>query len=118
MLISTVFLAALSLLLGDLGTLPLGLVVAYVTTAYTVTATAYLTGLRTNSYLFDPRVLGKFSGLSVPPLCAMVILSLSYSSDPLVAGALILFTCTLMALATLVMYRRIGERWGRATFGF
>jgi len=118
LLTSTVFLAALSLLLGDLGTLPLGLVVAYVTTAYTVTATAYLTGLRTNSYLFDPRVLGKFSGLSVPPLCAMVILSLSYSSDPFVAGALILFTCTLMALATLVMYRRIGERWGRATFGF
>lgn len=118
LLTSTVFLIALSFLLGDLETLPLGLVVAYVTTAYTVTATAFLTGLRTNSYLFDPRVLGKFSASSVPPLCALVILSLGYHSNPVLAGTLILLVCALMALATMIMYRRIGERWGRATFGF
>jgi hypothetical protein len=118
LLTSTVFLSLLGLLLGDLGTLPLGLLVAYVTTAYTVTATAYLTGLRTNSYLFDPRVLGRFSGLIVPPLCALVVLSLSYSSGPMVAVSMILLVCGAMAVATLAMYRRIGKRWDRATFGF
>jgi len=115
-LTSTAFLFALSLLLGQLGTLPLGLLVAYVTTAYTVTATAYLTGLRTNSYLFDPRVLAKFSALSIPPLCALVILSLSYSTHVILALTLIMAICGVLAFATLVMYRRIGRRWGRATF--
>ena len=116
LLTSTAFLTVLSLLLGQLSTLPLGLAVAYVTTAYTVTATAYLTGLRTNSYLFDPRVLGKFSGLNIPPLCLLVILSLSYSSDSYLVSGLILAVCGLMALAALVMYRRIGRRWDRAAF--
>jgi len=116
LLTSTAFLTVLSLLLGQLSTLPLGLAVAYVTTAYTVTATAYLTGLRTNSYLFDPRVLGKFSGLNIPPLCLLVILSLSYSSDSYLVSGLILAICGLMALAALVMYRRIGKRWDRAAF--
>jgi len=118
LLTSTAFLVLLGFLLGDLGTLALGLLVAYATTAYTVTATAYLTGLRTNSYLFDPRVLGKFSGLIVPPLCALVVLSLSYSRGPVVAGALIVAICAIMALGTVFLYRRIGKRWGRATFGF
>jgi len=115
---STVFLVVLSLLLGQLGTFPLGLVVAYVTTAYTVTSTAYLTGLRTNSYLFDPRVLAKFSGLSIPPLCALVILSLSYSRDATMVGALVLLICGVLALVTVAMYRRIGKRWDRETFVF
>ncbi len=115
---STAFLAVLSLLFGQWGSLPLGLVVAYVTTAYTVTATAYLTGLRTNSSLFDPRVLARFSGLSVPPLCALVILSLNYSSNAVMAGALILLVCGVLVLVTLTMYRRIEKRWGRAMFGF
>lgn len=115
---STAFLSLLSFLLGEAGTLPLGLLVAYVTTAYTVTATAYLTGLRTNSYLFDPRVLGKFSGTIIPPLCALVILSLSYSDSPFLSGSLIMLVCAGMALATVLMYRGIGKRWDRATFGF
>ncbi len=115
---SSAFLVALSLLLGELGTLPLGLVVAYITTAYTVTATAYLTGLRTNSYLFDPRVLARFCGLSIPPLCALVILSLSYSVNTVLAVVLILAICGVLALATLAMYGRIGRRWARTAFSF
>ncbi len=117
-LTSTAFLVALSLLLGQLGTLPLGLLVAYATTAYTVTATAYLTGLRTNSYLFDPRVLAKFSGLSVPPLCALVFLSLSYSSDAPLVGVLVIVVCGILALLTFAMNRRAGTRWAKAAFAF
>ena len=97
LLTSTVFLVVLGLLLGQLGTFLLGfLTVAYVTTAYTVTVTAYLTGLRTNSYLFDPKVLAKFSGLSVPPLCALVILSFMYSGHATLAGAFVLVVCTVL----------------------
>ena len=69
-------------------------------------------------YLFDPRVLGKFSGTIIPPLCALVILSLSYSDSPFLSGSLIMLVCAGMALATVLMYRGIGKRWDRATFGF
>ncbi len=118
LLTSTVFLVVLGLLLGQLGTFLMGLIVAYVTTAYTVTVTAYLTGLRTNSYLFDPKVLAKFSGLSVPPLCALVILSFMYSGHATLAGAFVLVVCTVLVLIMLALYRRIGKRWDRATFVF
>jgi len=113
---STVFLIALGAMMGQLGTLPLGLVVGYVTTAYTVTSTAYLTGLRTNSYLFDPAVLAKFSGLSIPPLVALVIMSLSFWMDPLVVSILVLAVCGVLALVTYLLYRRIDARWGRESF--
>lgn len=97
--------------------LPAALPVAYATTAYTVAATAYLTGLRTNSYLFDPRVLGRFSVMIIPPLIFLVILSFSYAGNslalPLTWGA-----CALLALAAWYFYRKIEGRWTRSSFVF
>lgn len=116
--LSTVFLSALSVLMGQTGTLWIGLLVAYATTAYTVTSTAYLTGLRTNSYLFDPKVLGKFSGLSIPPLIALVLLSLSYSLNALLVPIIVLAVCGILAAITIVLYRKIDKRWGRENFVF
>jgi hypothetical protein len=116
--LSTIFLAILSVSMGQISTLLIGLLVAYATTAYTVTSTAYLTGLRTNSYLFDPRVLGKFSGLSIPPLIALVLLSLSYSLDAVLVPVIILLVCSILAVITFIMYRKIEGRWGRETFVF
>jgi hypothetical protein len=113
--LSTGALILLSLFLGEMTMLAAALPVAYATTAYTVAATAYLTGLRTNSYLFDPRVLGKFSVMVIPPLVLLVILSFSYANSTLVLP-LIWALCALLALAAWFFYRRIEGRWGRASF--
>jgi hypothetical protein len=96
----------------------ISLLVAYSTTSYTVASTAYLTGLRTNSYLFDPKTLGKFAAIVIPPLIIITILSLNFNSDRLVSGAIILAISGVLALATVLVYRRIEARWGKESFIF
>lgn len=114
---STVFLAGLSLLQSELGLLAIGLVVAYATTIYTVTSTAYLTGLRTNSYLFDPGILARFAGIVVPPLIALTILSFRFKEDAAVSMAAILVLCAILVAVSVILYRRIDGRWRKASFG-
>ena len=115
---STVFLVALSILQSELEMLGVGLAVAYSTTLYTVTSTAYLTGLRTNSYLFDPRVLAKFASVVVPPLIALTILSFRFEEDPAVSTVTIVAICGALLAASVVLYRRIDPRWRGSTFAF
>jgi hypothetical protein len=114
--ISTVFLAALALARDELGMLPVALLVGYATTAYTVCATAYLTGLRTNSYLFDPRILARFSLLCIPPPIALVILSFGYDGGPLTSSMAIGAVCAALLALSAFLYRRIEARWGRSSF--
>ena len=116
--LSTVFLLALGLARNELNLLPLALLVGYSSTAYTVCGTAYLTGLRTNSYLFDPTVLAKFAAVSVPPLCALVLLSFSYPNDSSFIGPVIVGVSLLQALAAYLLYGRIEQKWGRESFTF
>lgn len=115
---STVFIVGLSILQSELDMLGLGLTVAYSTTFYTVTSTAYLTGLRTNSYLFDPRVLAKFGGVVIPPLIALTILSFRFTDDRLVSTAVILGIGAALVAATVLLYRGIDKRWSRESFTF
>ena len=115
---STVFLIGLSVLQSELDMLGIGLIVAYSTTFYTVTSTAYLTGLRTNSYLFDPRVLAKFAGVVIPPLIALTILSFGFTSDRLVSTVVILSISSALVAATVILYRGIDRRWSRESFAF
>lgn len=116
--ISTAFLIVLGIMQSELELLWIALVVAYSTTAYTVTSTAYLTGLRTNSYLFDPKILGKFSAVVIPPLIVLTILSLYYPNNQLMSGILMLVISGILALATLLAYGRIERRWKGESFSF
>ena len=116
--ISTAFLFALALMRNELGLLPLALAVGYSTTAYTVCGTAYLTGLRTNSYLFDPKVLGKFSAITMPPLISMVILSFTMTIAPLAVSLIIFALCILLVVASYLFYLRIERRWAKESFVF
>lgn len=115
---STAFLVALAILQNEFDMLWISLLVAYSTTSYTVTSTALLTGLRTNSYLFAPKTLGKFAAVVIPPLIILTILSLNYSNDQFVSAAVILAVSGMLALATVFVYRRIEARWGRESFTF
>lgn len=116
--ISTAFLVILSVMQAETDMLWISLIVAYCTTTYVVSSTAYLTGLRTNSYLFDPKVLVKFAAVVIPPLVALTILSFYYVTDPLVSTIVILALDGMLVAATLIFYRRIGKKWDRESFVF
>jgi len=115
---STVFLIVLGFMQSELELLWIALIVAYSTTAYTVTSTAYLTGLRTNSYLFDPKILGKFSAIVIPPLIVLTILSLYYPNSPLISAVIMLVISGMLALATLLAFGKIEKKWKGESFSF
>ncbi len=52
---------------GEYTLLPLSLLIAGATTVYVAGVIARLTGIWTNTMLFDSRVLAKFAGAVVPP---------------------------------------------------
>jgi len=113
---STAFLIALGIFRHELSMTPVALMVGYASTAFTVCGTAYLTGLRTNSYLFDPKVLSRFAVMCVPPLIMLVLLSFSYPQDPLAFGAVLAFASAALIAGALMFHRGIESRWGRETF--
>lgn len=116
--ISCSFLALLSIITGQAALLPLALLAGVCTTAYTVLATAYLTGLRTNSYLFNPSVLAKFAGLIVPPLIIMLIASFMLGAFP-IASMFIICACSgICGIASIILYRKIPSKWKSAAFTY
>ncbi len=109
--ISTAFVVGVSALNNDLRLLWLALPVMFVTSVYMVVMTAYLTGLRTNSFLFDPAVLTQFSVLAILPDLGLTILSFTVDRDPVYTLAGIGLVLTVLAAATLVLLRGIEGKW-------
>ncbi len=114
--ITVAYLVVLGFVNAELALLPLALLVAFATSLYVVIATAYLTGLRTNTYLFDATILAKFSAMTVLPLVAVTILSLMMTSLFFIATLLIVGVSIALAFLTLLLHRRIDRRWGREDF--
>jgi hypothetical protein len=114
--ISAFFVVAISFLNGETELLWLALVVMFVTSLYMVVLTAYLTGLKTNTFLFDTSVLAKFSLLSFLPDLCITILSFSLLANWVIAVAGIALVLASMALATTFLYRGIEGKWARTSF--
>jgi hypothetical protein len=100
----------------ELWKLGIALPVAFSTSAYTVVATAYLTGLRTNTYLLNGPVIARFGMLTVPPLLAIAFLSLGYDLFPSLALQWIALSVAGMGLLTVLLYSLIDGRWAKMTF--
>ncbi len=96
--------------------LAVALPVAFSTSAYTAVATAYLTGLRTNTALLNGPVIARFAIITVPPLLAIAFLSLGYELFPSLALQWIGLVAAGMALITVLLYALIDGRWVKATF--
>lgn len=114
--ISAFFVVAISVLNGETRLLWLALVVMLITSLYMVVMTAYLTGLKTNTFLFDTSVLARFSLFSFFPDLCLTILSFSLQADWAIAVAGIAIVLGMLGLATLVFYRGIEQKWGRSAF--
>lgn len=114
--VSSAFIVFLSIVNSEINLLFLALIVAFTTTSYTVIVTAHLTGLRTNVYLFDPKILLKFAAMVVPPLVIIAISSFKLSNSFDILGVIIVCVCAIMIFGMVLMYRGIKKRWGKATF--
>ena len=114
--IGIAFVVGVTALNGDLGLLWLALPVMLVTSAYMVVMTAYLTGLRTNSFLFDPGVLARFTAMSMLPDVGITILSFTADRNLAFAATGIGLVLAVLGLTTYILYRGIGPKWGRAEF--
>lgn len=110
------FVVAMAYANGEPWKIGLALPVAFATSAYTVVATAYLTGLRTNTYLLSGPMIARFGLLTIPPLLAIAFLSLGYELFPALAFQWIGIISGGMAIFTFLLYGLIDARWGQMTF--
>lgn len=114
--VSTLFVIGITVLNDEWQLLWLALMVLYCTTAYMILATAYLTGLNTSSFFFNPEVLTKFTVISLLPDLLLTILSFSLQSGAWWAFAGILGVCGALVLMSIHFYRGIERKWGSASF--
>lgn len=115
--ITVAFVVGISWLNGDVKLLWLALPVALITSVYMVSMTAYLTGLRTNSFLFDPWVLSRFTVLSMVPDFGLTILSFTIDRDLAFATAGIALVLAVLGAGTYFLLKGIEAKWRGSEFG-
>ena len=111
------FVVGIGILNGDTRLLWLAIPVALITSVYMVTMTAYLTGLRTNSFLFDPGVLARFTVLSMVPDLGLTILSFTIDRDLAFAVTGIALMLAVLGGATYFLLQGIEAKWRGHEFG-
>ena len=114
--ISLFFVIAIALLNGETNLLWLAIVVMFVTSIYMVVMTAYLTGLKTNSFLFDTSVLAKFSVMSFLPDLCLTILSFSLMANWVLAVIALFMVLGILIITTAILFRGIESKWASASF--
>jgi len=115
--ITITFVVLISWLNNDLRLLWLAAPVAMVTSVYMVAMTAYLTGLRTNSFLFDPAVLARFTVLSMVPDFGLTILSFTIDQNLALAAAGIALLLFVLGSGTYFLLKGIEAKWRGTEFG-
>lgn len=114
--VSSGFVIGIALVNDETRLLWLALPVLYITSAFMVIATAYLTGLSPNSVLFNPSVMSRFMAISLLPDLGITILSFSLEKDPIFAAAGIALVCSALLISTLFLYRGIGGKYDHSGF--
>ncbi len=114
--ISLLFVIIISILMGEVHLLPLAIAVMVVNIFYIVTVSAYLTGLRTNSALFDIKILLKFMLFSMMPLFLIMLQSLFMSERFAATVTSIAGICVIMTSVIVLLYRAIERKWADENF--
>ena len=111
------FVVGISWLNADTRLLWLAIPIVFVTSVYIVVMTAYLTGLRTNSFLFNPGVLARFTVMSMLPDFGLTILSFTVDRDPTFAIAGIAIVLSILGATTYILLKGIDAKWRGTEFG-
>lgn len=115
--LSLAYVIGISFMRNEIDLLPLSVLVALVTNVYVVGVTARLTGLKTNTMLFDAKVLSKFFVLVTPPLILIVIVSFYIKFDYLTSLSILLITLVILLIMSKFIFGKISDRWGNERFG-
>jgi nitrate reductase gamma subunit len=78
--------------------------------------TAYLTGLRTNSFLFDMGIMSRFAIMSFLPDVCLTILSFTLRTNPVFSAGSIILVLAILIGTTAILYRGIENKWSRTGF--
>jgi hypothetical protein len=116
--VSTCYVLAIGFLNGELGLLGLALLASLSNTVYVGAVTSRLTGLWTNTMLFDAKVLSKFAACVVPPLVAVLVASFMIGSAPSAAAALLIGVSAAILIASLPILRSLKGKWSGHRFSF
>jgi hypothetical protein len=105
------YLVAVGYLKGEMYLLWISLIIMFTVSAYVGSVLAYLTGLFTNSYLLDAKVLLQFTLAVVPVLLAETLLSFYYPTNN--NGSIFYITVLGLGLvsASLIFLDRLNGRW-------
>jgi hypothetical protein len=114
--VSIIFVILVAVVNQETKLLWLALPVLVITSSYMVMATAYLTGLRTSAFLFDPGVMAKFALVAMVPDIAITILSFSVDSSPTIAVTGIGIALAILLVATRFFYKGIARKWSETSF--
>jgi len=111
------FVVMIAWLNADTRLLWLAIPIVVVTSLYIVVMTAYLTGLRTNSFLFDPGVLARFSVKSMLPDFGLTILSFTIDRDLRLSAIGIGLVLAILGAITYILLKGIDAKWRGTEFG-
>lgn len=109
--VSVLYLGLISLTRGELALLPAGLFTMFMVSGYTGVLTAYMTGVFTNSLMFDYKVMTVYA-LAVAPVLIILIV-LSFYPGMLLA---VLGLSALLGIVAWLLLGRIDRKWGRTEF--
>jgi hypothetical protein len=116
--ISTTFVIGMAIIHNQIMLLGWALLVMFITSFYIVTAVAYLTGLRTNTYLFNLTVLLKFLILVLLPLFCITVLSFTLNANFIISILSLIFICIMLFAGTYVLLKGIDKKWSGEDFTF
>jgi hypothetical protein len=109
--LTTFYMLLVSVLNGDLQFFPLALGVALANNTYTVSVTAWLTGLRANTMLLDGITLVKFTTMIVPPLITLVIITFYIGSGGYGGLVAVFILSVLLVVISVFLIKGIRRRW-------
>lgn len=109
--VSVIYLSLISLTRGELALLPVSLFTMFMVSGYTGVLTAYMTGIFTNSLMFDYKVMTVYA-LAVSPVL-IVLIVLSFYPSMLLANIAL---SALMGIVAYLLLGRIDKKWGKVEF--
>ncbi|VVB93935.1 Uncharacterised protein [uncultured archaeon] len=104
------YLVAVGYMKGELDLLGVCLIILFTVSTYVGSVLAYLTGLFTNSYLLDAKILMQFSLAVVPVLIAETLLSFYYTTNNY-AIFYIAGLGVLLVAASMIILTGLNSRW-------
>jgi len=110
-IVAVPYLVAVGYIKGELELLWLALIIVFTVSIYVGSVLAYLTGLFTNSYLLDAKILLQFALLVVPPLVTETLLSFYYPINNNISILCISVLGILLIAASMMFLKKLDSRW-------